>query len=126
MTFPCQVSFETGLLTRKFKLFRSVSLNLIISYHNVLWLSTTFWDFLKRIFWMKYVVVLLILVCYHNILWLSIINFKKYDKIIVQTYVRICSAQIAQIWFYWTFVLSKRYINIVLLVHVLGCRGGKN
>lgn len=44
---------------------------------------------------------------YHVIVWLSIIDFKKYDKIITQTYVRVCSAQIVQNWFYRTFVLFK-------------------
>ena len=42
---------------------------------------------------------------YHMIVWLSITYFKKYDKIITQTYVRVRSAQIVQIWFYRTFVL---------------------
>nr|DAJ86305.1 MAG TPA: hypothetical protein [Bacteriophage sp.] len=39
---------------------------------------------------------------------MSIINFKKYDKIFIQTYVRLCSAQIVQIRLCRTNVLSSK------------------
>lgn len=60
---------------------------------------------------------------YHMIMWLSIIISKNYDKIIIQTYVRICSAQIVQIWFYRTFVLSEKngqYISINHRFYMMG------
>ena len=56
-------------------------------------------------------------------MWLSIINLKKYDKIIIQTYVRVCSAQIIQFYFYWTFALSAILRKNVEIPWFYGVRG---
>ena len=52
----------------------------LLDYHNELWLSTTFWNFLKRTFWNEICCCsLLIAIHYHNILLLSTIILKYFS-----------------------------------------------
>ena len=56
----------------------------------------------------------------------QVLFFKKYDKIIIQTYVRVCSAQTIQIWFYRTFVLLLIPRKNVEIPWFCGIGGDKN
>lgn len=52
----------------------------LLDYHNELWLSTTFWNFLKRTFWNEICCCsLLIVIPYHNVLLLSTTILKYFS-----------------------------------------------
>lgn len=114
------VSHFRVIVNKNFYSFNHVSLQcLTLHYHYIYFVDCILsrYNVIVKNFFLSRskVVSFLRLLYYHVVLWLSTIDFKKYDKIIMQTYVRVCSAQTVQIWFYRTFVLSEnngQYISI--------------
>lgn len=77
---------------------------LYLSYHYLLWLSRTFYFIFMCSWFVVYYIITIFCDC-------QVLFFKKYDKIIIQIFVRVCSAQTIQFWFYQTFVWFVCIIN---------------